>query len=271
MKFELVVIKMIYCFQFVSLQQTGPTQCVIVQDKMSIYTPRKGPPSFLSKNNKTECQVDKAEEGMLRCGKSDVYIKPECVCSFYNVYEASIYHTYSSCPHGEQSDVVTQLKCSDCKLYSLNNNGPCINGGKLTCKGNEVAPNVICECPPNYKGMFCEEKMENITRLCERIPNTLSYTLSNCDYTRQDCVTYSRNRKYAFRCKETFTSHERGELSLCIDSEDTTVSLVVTDVPYLIVPEDSRTVEIDISYSTSAAKMHASISVLTMISLTLQL
>lgn len=50
----------------------------------------------------------------------------------------------------------------DCKMYSSNNNGPCINGGKLTCKGEEVAPRIICECPLNYKGMFCEEKIENV-------------------------------------------------------------------------------------------------------------
>lgn len=51
----------------------------------------------------------------------------------------------------------------DCKKYSSNSNGPCINGGKLTCKGDEVAPNIICECPLNYKGMFCEEKSENVS------------------------------------------------------------------------------------------------------------
>lgn len=50
----------------------------------------------------------------------------------------------------------------DCEMYSLNNNGPCINGGKLSCKGDEVAPEITCECPPYYKGMFCEEKMENV-------------------------------------------------------------------------------------------------------------
>lgn len=50
-------------------------------------------------------------EWMQRCGASDVYIKPECVCTFNNVYQ-SIYHRYSSCPHGEESDVVTQLKCT---------------------------------------------------------------------------------------------------------------------------------------------------------------
>lgn len=47
-------------------------------------------------------------------------------------------------------------------MYSLNNHGPCINGGILTCKEDEVAPNVNCRCPPHYKGMFCEEKMENV-------------------------------------------------------------------------------------------------------------
>ena len=52
-------------------------------------------------------QVD---QDMLRCGQTDVYIKPECVCSFYNVYEAK-YHGYSSCPDGAGSDIVTQLKC----------------------------------------------------------------------------------------------------------------------------------------------------------------
>lgn len=117
MKFEYMVVSLLYWFHFVSLQQAEPTQCVIVQDKMSISTPPT--PSFLSKNNITECHVNRAVEGMLRCGKSDVYIKPECVCTFHNVYEA-MYHKFSSCPHGEESDVATQLKCRDCKMYSLN-------------------------------------------------------------------------------------------------------------------------------------------------------
>lgn len=52
-----------------------------------------------------------------------------------------------------------------CLTYSLNNKGPCINGGNLTCKGDEVAPDIICECPPLYKGMFCEEKMETVIEI----------------------------------------------------------------------------------------------------------
>uniref|UniRef100_A0A8W8JUV7 EGF-like domain-containing protein n=1 Tax=Magallana gigas TaxID=29159 RepID=A0A8W8JUV7_MAGGI len=103
-------------------------------------------------------------EWMLRCGASGVYIKPECVCTFHNVYEATLYHRYSSCPHEEGSDVVTQLKCPDCKRYSLNNNGPCINGGNLTCRGNEFVVQITCECPPHYHGMFCEEKEENVNQ-----------------------------------------------------------------------------------------------------------
>lgn len=50
----------------------------------------------------------------------------------------------------------------DCLKYSMNRNGPCINGGNITCRGNEVAPNINCRCPLNYKGMFCEEKIENV-------------------------------------------------------------------------------------------------------------
>lgn len=54
-------------------------------------------------------------------------------------------------------------------MYSLNNNGPCINGGKLPCKGDEVAPEIQCECPPHYHGMFCEDKMENVIEMFSMI------------------------------------------------------------------------------------------------------
>lgn len=262
-----MVVSLLYWFHFVSLQQAEPTQCVIVQDKMSISTPPT--PSFLSKNNITECQVNRAVGEMLRCGKSDVYIKPECVCTFHNVYEASKYHNYSSCPQGEKSDVVTQLKCPDCKMYSLNNKGPCINGGNLTCKGNEVAPVITCICPPHYKGMFCEEKMENITRLCDIISNS-SAILKNCDVTKEDCVTYSRNRRYAFQCFEAKTSRERGGLPMCIDTEDITMPPAVTDVNYSIVTGDAKTVRAKSLDGLSAAEIHPSIPLLTVISLSLQ-
>ena len=59
-------------------------------------------------------------------------------------------------------------------MYSLNNSGPCINGGKLTCKGQEVAPNITCECPPNYSGAFCENKVENVHVITYRINRNFS-------------------------------------------------------------------------------------------------
>eukprot|EP00105_Crassostrea_gigas_P012775 XP_011428880.1 PREDICTED: uncharacterized protein LOC105329359 [Crassostrea gigas] len=269
MKFELTVVSLLNWFRFVLLQQKEPTQCVIVQDKMYISTPPI--PTFLAKNNTIECQANRAVVGMLRCGKSEVYIKQECVCSFHNVYEASKYHSYSSCPHGEKSDVVTQLKCPDCKMHSLNNKGPCINGGNLTCKGDEVAPAIKCTCPPHYTGNFCEDKMENITRLCDIISNASADTLKNCNVTKEDCVTYSRNRRYAFKCYKTETSQERRGLPLCEDTEDITVPPVVTDVPYSIVPTNAKSVRVKSRNVMSAAEIHSSIPVLTVISLTLQL
>lgn len=57
---------------------------------------------------------------MLKCGNSDIYIKPECVCSFYNVFEATLYHEYSSCPEDQRSDIVTQLNCRY-KIVIMNN------------------------------------------------------------------------------------------------------------------------------------------------------
>lgn len=62
-------------------------------------------------------------------------------------------------------------------MYSLNKKGPCINGGNLTCKGDEVAPAITCRCPPQYKGMFCEEKMENV-KMC--LFTIISSSLSIC-------------------------------------------------------------------------------------------
>lgn len=267
MKFELMVASLLNWFRFMSLQETEPSKCVIVQKKMSIFS--FPTPSFLLNYNRAECQVRGAGEGMLRCGKSDVYIKPKCVCSFHHVYEASKYHDYSFCPQGEESDDVTLLKCPDCEMYSLNNNGPCINGGRPSCKTNEVAPKMTCECPSNYGGMFCEEKMENVTRLCDRISNSSAKTLPNCDNTKQKCVTYSSNRRYAFQCDESDTYQERGELPICNDTEVITVSPAANDVPYSIDLEDEKTSQAKSRNVNSAAEIHSSIPLLTVINVTI--
>nr|XP_022308319.1 uncharacterized protein LOC111114321 [Crassostrea virginica] len=182
-------------------------QCVIYQEIGTIAIPFKTP-SFLKTINKTQCQTHDRDHKKLRCGQTEVFIKPECVCSFYNVYEATLYHRHSFCPDGATSDKVTQLKCSDCKKYSLKNNGPCINGGKLTCKGDEVAPEVTCQCPPNFEGRLCEIKIENITRICNMISEPPPHDLENCNTTWKECVTYSRNELYAYKCEEANTSKD---------------------------------------------------------------
>nr|XP_022342300.1 uncharacterized protein LOC111136025 [Crassostrea virginica]XP_022342301.1 uncharacterized protein LOC111136025 [Crassostrea virginica] len=165
--------------------------------------------------------MQRTDNGNLRCGQTDVYIKPECVCSFHRVYEA-VYHEYSFCPPGSATDLVTKLKCPVCKKYSLNNNGPCINGGRLTCKGEEVAPEITCQCPQNYEGKFCEHKIENVTRICDRILKSSIHGLPDCALTGQDCITFSRNKMYAYKCNETHVSQDREGLPLCIDTEDLT-------------------------------------------------
>lgn len=196
----------------------GHNQCVIIQERQSFEIPRQ--PSFLTQPNKAQCQDHNNGGKLLRCGRTDVYVKSECVCTFHNVNEATRYHSYSSCPHGEESDKVTQLTCRDCWRYSLNHTGPCINGGKLTCKGEEVAHGIKCECPPNFTGVFCEEKIEKVFRICDRISNLSIIGLKDCDLTRNDCVTYSKNRRYAYKCNKKISQDRQGQ-PFCSDTENT--------------------------------------------------
>lgn len=57
--------------------------------------------------------------------------------------------------------VYLQLSGSDCKKYSVNNRGPCLNGGKINDCGEELAADITCLCPPNFSGRFCQ--YENVT------------------------------------------------------------------------------------------------------------
>ncbi|XP_055996900.1 uncharacterized protein LOC125670073 isoform X2 [Ostrea edulis] len=211
---------MILCASLVSFSLTQnsdvPRRCVIIQDKQKLSLPRVVP-SFLTTEDKGTCRTP--DRQALRCGNTDVFIKPECVCSFYNVHEAK-YHSHTACPRGQTSDDVTKLRCPDCKRYSFDNKGPCTNGGNLTCKGDEVAPMITCDCPSGFSGMFCENEMIKVTRICDRTESSSHPNLNNCDITKKECLTYSENKRYVFKCNETSTKEEKpGSLPLCREVE----------------------------------------------------
>ncbi|XP_062616143.1 uncharacterized protein LOC134277861, partial [Saccostrea cucullata] len=212
-----------------------PRQCMIIQDKQGLLLPRRKP-EFLTSRNKEMCQIRNSSSKALRCGNTSVSIKPECVCSFHNLYEA-MYHDHFSCPGEVKSDNVRLLRCGDCMEYSLQNKGPCIHGGQLTCKetGPDVeALNIRCDCPLRFEGMFCENKMEKVTRICDRNENASSLNyLQNCDRTKMDCITYSENKRYTFKCTKKSATILRGkaELPICRETEINTTELNAAITP----------------------------------------
>ncbi|XP_062597201.1 uncharacterized protein LOC134258672 isoform X2 [Saccostrea cucullata] len=196
-----------------------PTKCIIIQDKQALKLPKV--PEFLTKN-KDVCRHGSANwqgQESLQCGTSRVYIKSECVCTYHNVWEA-MYHGHTSCPANEKSDSVLLLKCSDCEKYSLNNTGPCINGGILNCENDALAPDIQCDCPNGYSGMFCENEMQKVTRVCDRTLNKDG--LQNCDSTKKECITYSEKKHYMFKCDEILPIGEENDLPLCNNTETVT-------------------------------------------------
>lgn len=48
-----------------------------------------------------------------------------------------------------------------------------------------------------------------VTRICDRTSVSSMNGLTNCDSTRMECVTFSRNRRYAYKCQATVASQER--------------------------------------------------------------
>lgn len=42
-----------------------------------------------------------------------------------------------------------------------------------------------------------------VARICDKIPKLSTEGLKECEFTRNDCVTYSRNRRYAYKCNTT--------------------------------------------------------------------
>lgn len=90
--------------------------------------------------------------------QSTAYWHLYCIFQTVHIYLTQRFKTCWNC---DTFYILVSLG-GDCKRYSLNNTGPCINGGKLTCKGHEVAHKIKCECPPNARGAFCEEKIEKV-------------------------------------------------------------------------------------------------------------
>ncbi|XP_048760960.2 uncharacterized protein LOC125670065 [Ostrea edulis] len=241
-------------------QLEGPTQCVIIQDKQQYMLPKV--PDFLINTAAAAaaCQIRKQERNALQCGHSGVYIKPECICTVLNVLEAK-YHNRTACPKaGEKSDSVPKLKCSDCKKHSVDNKGPCINGGNLTCTKDVLAPEIACNCPKGYSGMFCESKMLQVVRICDRITQNLD--LRSCDITKMDCITYSENRIYTFKCNETNSDQilKRGDLPLCSETE---IIVKVLDTTTEIASRQNMTGDLRSGSVTSGAgSCTASLSIL---------
>lgn len=74
-----------------------------------------------------------------------------------------------------------------------------------------------------------------------------------------------------YDCISLFIILHFTELPLCKDTEDITMSPAVTDVTYSIVTGDTKTVRVDSLNGISAAEIHSSIPMVTVISFMLQL
>ena len=48
-----------------------------------------------------------------------------------------------------------------------------------------------------------------VTRICDVISNSSSQNLPNCDLTSRECVTYSRNKLYVYKCQENGISQQK--------------------------------------------------------------
>lgn len=58
--------------------------------------------------------------------------------------------------------------------------------------------------------MFLFNIHENqVTRICDKTPISSTNGLPSCNSTRMACVTFSRNRQYAYKCQETNAYQER--------------------------------------------------------------
>ena len=57
-----------------------------------------------------------------------------------------------------------------------------------------------------------------VTRICDRILKNSTNWLPDCASTGRDCITYSRNKIYAYKCNETYVSQDREGEDQCEES-----------------------------------------------------
>lgn len=108
-------------------------------------------------------QKDFLERERVDCAGS--FILPECICTYHQVSN-KIYHNYTACADNSKTDSINHLSCEQCKQYSENKNGPCLNGGNLLCEGNILVTEASCNCSESFSGKFCEIKTVQTYRTC---------------------------------------------------------------------------------------------------------
>ncbi|XP_055998457.1 uncharacterized protein LOC130046502 isoform X3 [Ostrea edulis] len=163
-------------------------------------------PDFLSSRTETHlCRGSEMGKLALKCGEKE-FILQRCVCSYHHVSN-SIYHTYTACPGNSLADSVNYLTCEDCRNYSVDNKGPCLNNGTINCAfSGHLASDIKCSCPKGFSGRFCENKIVQY-RICLKDPRVSN--LSDCENTQEkECKKNLASG--IFRCPLKYSEEKTG-------------------------------------------------------------
>lgn len=151
-------------------------------------------------------QNDFVERERVECAGS--FIRPECICSYHQVSN-KIYHNYTACAENTRRDNIYHLNCEQCKKYSENKNGPCLNGGNLICEGDTLVTEASCNCSESFSGKFCEIKTVPTYRTCFLNLDILStQNISVCgENILEKCKVV--NGSATFECTLNFTEERK--------------------------------------------------------------
>lgn len=119
-----------------------------------------------------------------------------------------IYHNYTACPLNSKKDDLDHLTCEDCRKYSVNKTGPCLNGGTFICETEMLAIDITCLCPETFSGKFCENKIEPVYRICHSKPLLRLPELPNCSKGQTDECKVNINLT-SFKCTTNITLDRR--------------------------------------------------------------